>query len=282
VGGRSGAKVVVVNLPFPGATAGVLERAILEAVTPRTRLVLVDHVTSQTGMILPVENLVRRLDESGVDTLVDGAHAPGMLPLDLTGLGSAYYTGNCHKWLCAPKGAGFLYVREDRRERIRPLTISHGANTRRPGRSRFHDEFDWVGTDDPSAFLCVPESIDFIGSLLPGGWPQVMTRNRSLVLGGRETTRRALGVDAPCPDSMIGTLASLPLPDGSPDPPESPLYTDPLQDVLLETYGIEVPVIPWPAPPRRLLRLSAQLYNGEDDYDRLAAALGRTLARDTS
>ena len=277
VGGRSGAKVVVVSLPFSGATAGIVEQAILDAVTPRTRLVLVDHVTSQTAMILPVENLVRRLDERGVDTLVDGAHAPGMLPLDLTGLGSAYYTGNCHKWLCAPKGAGFLHVREDRREQIRPLTISHGTNTRRPGRSRFHDEFDWVGTDDPSAFLCVPESIDFIGSLLPGGWPEVMTRNRSLVLAGRETIRRALEVDAPCPDSMIGTLASLPLPDGSPGPPESPLYTDPLQDVLLETYGIEVPVIAWPAPPKRLLRLSAQLYNGEDDYDRLAAAIGRTL-----
>jgi isopenicillin-N epimerase len=104
-----------------------------------------------------------------------------------------------------------------------------------------------------------------------------MTRNRRLVLAGRETIRRALGVEAPCPESMIGALASLPLPDGSPDPPQSPLYTDPLQDVLLETYGIEVPVIAWPAPPKRLLRLSAQLYNGEDDYDRLAAALGRAL-----
>jgi len=105
----------------------------------------------------------------------------------------------------------------------------------------------------------------------------VMTRNRTLVLSGRETIRRALGLDPPCPDSMIGSLASLPLPDGSPDPPQSPLYTDPLQDVLLETHGIEVPVIPWPVPPQRLLRISAQLYNSEDDYGRLAVALGRIL-----
>jgi isopenicillin-N epimerase len=274
---RSGAEVVVVRVPFIGATPEELERAVLDAVTSRTRLALLDHITSQTGMILPVETLVRRLDERGVDTLIDGAHAPGMLPVDLAELGSAYYTGNCHKWLCAPKGAGFLYVREDRRELIRPLTISHGSNTRRVGRSRFHDEFDWMGTDDPSAFLCVPDAIEFIGSLLPGGWPEVMTRNRSLVLAGREIVRDALELDTPCPDSMIGSLAALPLPDGAAEPSRSALYLDPLQDVLLERHGIEVPVIPWPAPPERLLRISAQLYNSKDDFRRLAEALRSTL-----
>jgi len=279
---RFGATVVVVPVPFPGSTPEKIEDAILAGVSPRTRLALIDHVTSPTGMVLSIKRLVRRLSEIGVDTLVDGAHAPGMVPLDLTELGSAYYTGNCHKWLCAPKGAAFLYVREDRREDVRPLTISHGATTRRLGRSRFHDEFDWIGTGDPSAFLCVPESIAFLGSLLPGGWPEVMERNRALALAAREKIRAALGVAAPCPDSMIASLAVLPLPDGSPDhraPTTTFSALDPLQDLLWERHRIEVPIVPWPARPKRLVRISAQLYNSAEQYGRLAETLRRALGR---
>jgi isopenicillin-N epimerase len=184
--------------------------------------------------------------------------------------------GNCHKWICAPKGAAFLHVREDRREAVRPLTISHGANTPRPGRSRFHDEFDWQGTDDPTPFLSVPVAIEFLQELVPGGWPEIRERNRELVLRARELLASALRVDPPCPDEMIGSLASLPLPDGSSDPPQSPLYVDPLQESLLREHGIEVPVVPWPAPPRRLLRVSAQLYNEIGQYERLVAALEAT------
>ncbi|MCP3981568.1 MAG: aminotransferase class V-fold PLP-dependent enzyme [bacterium] len=274
---RSGARVVVVSIPFPIEGPAEAVDRVLRAVTDRTRLALLDHVTSQTGMRLPIERLVAELGAAGVDTLVDGAHAPGMLDLDVSRVGAAYYTGNCHKWLCAPKGAAFLYVREDRRERVRPLTISHGANSPRPGRSRFHDEFDWTGTDDPTAFLCVPAAIERIGSLLPGGWPEVRARNRALALEGRRVVADALGAPLPCPDSMIGSLASLPLPDGSPEPPETPLYADPLQAVLLNEHAIEVPVIPWPAPPRRLVRLSAQLYNEPEHYRRLAEALVGSL-----
>jgi isopenicillin-N epimerase len=245
----------------------------VNAVTPRTRLALLDHVTSQTGLVLPIARLVRELDAMGVDTLVDGAHAPGMIDLNIDAIGAAYYTGNCHKWLCAPKGAGFLHVRSDRRETIRPLVISHGANSTRTERSRFHLEFDWVGTDDPTAMLCVPEAIRFMGSLLPGGWDELRAHNRALVLKGRDIVCRALDIASPCPDEMIGSLASMPLAPGSADPPASALYADPLQAVLLERWGIEVPVIPWPAPPRRLIRISAQLYNSSEEYELLAEAL---------
>ncbi|MCZ6787027.1 MAG: aminotransferase class V-fold PLP-dependent enzyme, partial [Planctomycetota bacterium] len=225
------------------------------------------------GLVLPLKRIVDGLAERGIDTLVDGAHAPGMLPLDLREIGAAYYAGNCHKWICAPKGAGFLWVRDEFREQVRPLTISHGANTRRPGRSRLHDEFDWTGTDDPSAFLSVPASIELMESLLPGGWPEIRDRNRELALAGRRILCEALGVEPPCPDEMIGSLAALPLPDGSSEPPESALYTDPLQETLFHEHRIEVPVIPWPAPPSRLLRISAQLYNREEQYERLGAVL---------
>jgi isopenicillin-N epimerase len=277
VAARSGARVVVASVPFPASSAEEVLEVILGAVTPRTRIALLDHVTSPTGMILPVERLVRDLEGRGVDTLVDGAHAPGMLPLTLRELRSAWYVGNCHKWLCAPKGAGFLYAREDRRDRVRPLTISHGANTPRRGRSRFHDEFDWVGTEDPTAFLCIGRAIECIGSMVEGGWGEVRRRNRDTVLEGRSVLARALDVPLPCPDRMIGSLASLPLPDGSAEPPESALYTDPLQELLNRKHRIEVPVIPWPAPPRRLVRISAQLYNHAGQYRRLGEALRREL-----
>jgi isopenicillin-N epimerase len=237
-----------------------------------------DHVTSQTGLIFPIERLVSALAERGVDTLVDGAHAPGMVPLTLKKLGAAYYAGNCHKWLCAPKGAGFLYVRRDRQQFIRPLTISHGGNTPRRDRSRFLIEFGWTGTCDPSSFLSIPSALRCVGALLPGGWPQVMRQNRALALTGRQTLCEALKIEPPCPDELIGSLASIPLPDAnSSEPPSSPLYSDPLQDWLRTEFGIEVPVIPWPAPPKRLLRISAQLYNSIEQYAYLARVLRAEL-----
>lgn len=273
VASRSGLRVVVASVPFPIAGPDEALEAILGAATPRTTLALIDHVTSQTGLILPLKAIVEGLADRGIDTLVDGAHAPGMLPLGVEEIGAAYYAGNCHKWLCAPKGAGFLWVRSDFRDQVRPLTISHGANTHRQGRSRLHNEFDWMGTDDPSAFLSVPTSIEFLESLVPGGWPEIIRRNHELALAGRRILADALDVEPPCPDEMIGSLAALPLPDGSSEPPESPLYTDPLQETLFREHRIEVPVVPWPVPPKRLLRISAQLYNREEQYERLGAAL---------
>ena len=275
---RSGATVVVVQVPFPVASPDEVVEAVLAGVTERTRLALLDHVTSQTGLVLPIRRLVRELDGRGVDTLVDGAHGPGMVDLNLDDLGAAYYAGNCHKWLCAPKGAAFLHVRADLRERVRPVVISHGANSTRSDRSRFHLEFDWVGTDDPTAVLCVPEAIRFMGSLLEGGWPELRRRNRQLALQARDELCRALGIERPCPDEMIGSMAALPLPPGASDPPASALYTDPLQSALLERWRIEVPVIPWPAPPDRLVRISAQLYNSVEQYRRLGRALADLLA----
>jgi isopenicillin-N epimerase len=272
--GRARARVVVATIPFPVRQADEIIEAVLRCVTSRTRLALLDHVTSQTGLVLPIQQLVRELDRRGVDTLVDGAHAPGMVPLDLEALGAAYYTGNCHKWLGAPKGAGFLHVRPDRQPLVRPLAISHGANSPRTDRSRFLIEFGWTGTWDPTAYLSVPEALRFMDSLLPGGWPAIQRRNRALALAARALLCRALGIEPPCPDDLIGAMASLPLPDApATAPPRSPLYADPLQERLLREHRLEVPVIPWPAPPKRLLRISCQLYNHLPQYERLAKAL---------
>ena len=269
---RWGARVVVAHLPFRGATPDSLVERILERVTARTRLALIDHVTSPTALIVPIERLVPALASRGVDTLVDGAHAPGMLPLALEQLGAAYYTGNCHKWLCAPKGAAFLYVRADRRERTRPLAISHGANAPTAQRSRFRNEFDWIGTVDPTAWLSVPVALRFLESRLPGGFDALRRHNRALVLRGRASLCRALALEPPVPDELIGSMVSLPLPDDAARA-SSPLACDAEQDRIWREHRIEVPITAWPAPPARLLRISAQLYNEPADYDALARAL---------
>ncbi len=276
VAARRGAAVDVAALPFPLGTAGEVVEALVDALRPTTRLVLIDHVTSPTGLVLPVERIVPALAERGVETVVDGAHAPGMLPLALGELGAAYYAGNAHKWLCAPKGAGFLHVRGDLHGTTRPTVISHGANAPLAGRSRLHAEFDWTGTADPSPYLCIPTAIATVGGLLPGGWPEVRRHNRELALAGRDLLATALGIEPPCPDGMIGSLAALPLPDGTHRELPPPLFHDPLQEQLWERHRIEVPIIPWPAPPRRLVRISAQLYNDLSQVEQLAAALGES------
>jgi isopenicillin-N epimerase len=270
-----GARVVLVPVPFPLDGPDQVVGPLLDAVTPRTRLAVLDHVTSPTGLVFPLERLVPALAARGVDTLVDGAHTPGMLPLDLRALGAAYYAGNCHKWLCAPKGAAFLHVRRDRQAAVRPLVISHGANSPRQDRSRFRLEFDWTGTADPTAWLTVPEALRVVGDAVPGGWPAVMARNHALAVTARRRLAQALEVPLPCPDAMLGSLAALALPDAArPAPPRRDL----LQASLFDRFAIEVPVIAWPAPPRRLLRISCQLYNSDADYERLADALRTLLA----
>jgi isopenicillin-N epimerase len=280
VAGRAGAKVVVARVPFPFQSSGQLEEAIMSRVTPRTKLALIDHVTSQTGIILPVERLVSQLAARGVDTLVDGAHGPGMVPLRLEQLGAAYYTGNCHKWLCAPKSAGFLHVHPDRQSLIHPLTISHGLTSPRKDRSLFLIEFGWTGTLDFSACLSVAEVLRFMEGLVPGGWTEIMARNHTLALEGRNLLCQTLNVAAPCPEECIGSMASVPLPDAREDGRASPpLYIDPLQDKLLARHAIEVPVISWPGFPKRLLRISAQLYNSREQWQLLAGALRELLPR---
>jgi isopenicillin-N epimerase len=261
---RSGAKIVVAEIPYPIESSEQAIEPILQAVSSKTRLALLDHITSQTGLVFPIAKIIQALTQQNIDTLIDGAHAPGMVAIDLATIGATYYTGNCHKWLCAPKGAAFLYVRRDKQPEIRPLTISHGANSPRRDRSRFRLEFDWTGTDDPTAYLCVPEAVRFMGSRLPGGWSELMRHNRENAIAARKILCEILKVTPPCPDEMIGSLATVPLSEGS--------YVE-LQDALLEKFGIEVPIVPYPATPKRLVRISAQIYNTLDQYEKLGRAL---------
>ncbi len=276
---RYGATVALARVPFPVADAGQVVQAYLDAVTPRTRLALVSHVTSPTALVFPVAAIVRELERRGIDTLVDGAHAPGMVPVDLRSLNAAYWTGNGHKWLCAPKGSGILHVRADVRAQVRPLVVSHGANAGRDDRPRFRLEFDWTGTGDPTPWLTLPAAIRFVGGLHDDGWPGLMATNRALTRDGRDRLCNALGIPAPAPDAMLGAMASVALPGIA----ATDAATRELQAALLDEDGIEVPVLPFPVPAaladgatasQAVVRLSAQRYNRPDEYARLAERVG--------
>jgi isopenicillin-N epimerase len=269
---RVGGRVVTAELPFPVDNELEVIDAILAGVTGRTRLVVVDHVTSQTALVLPVAPIARELCRRGIDLLVDGAHAPGQLDLHVAQVGATYYVGNCHKWLCAPKGVGFLWVHPDRRERVRPAVISHGANAPVAARERFRAEFEWTGTDDPTAALCVPVAIRIVEEMVTGGWPALRRRNHQLAVAARRSLCDALGVEPPCPDAMIGSMAAVPLPPSlEPRPPHGAVH--PLQARLYDDYRIQVPVFPWPRWPAQLVRVSAHVHNRLDEYERLASAL---------
>lgn len=274
---RARAAVVVAPLPFPCTGPEAIVQRVMDRVTSRTRLAVLDHVTSPSALVLPVERLVPELQGRGVDVLVDGAHAPGMLELDLDRLGAAYYTGNGHKWWCAPKGVGFLHAREDRQQGLLPAVLSHGVNTE-DERPAFHRVFDWLGTMDPTPALCLPTALDAVGGLTPGGLPAVRVRGQALARAAARHLAERLAVTRAGPEEMLGSMVTLALP---PDPAGAarwdrstrPVMVPQLQTDLFEEYGVEVVIGYWPRECERYLRISAAPYNSLGDYDTLADAL---------
>jgi len=277
---RAECRVVVVRIPFPIDGPEVVLERMLDAITDRTRLALVDHVTSATGLVFPLSELIAGFHRKGVAVLVDGAHAPGMIDLEIEALAPDYYTGNCHKWMCAPKGAAFLYVGRDLQHEVRPAVISHGANAGLEGNARYRAEFEWMGTRDITPWLCVPKAIEYMASLVPDGWSGVRAGNHQLVVAGRRTVCQRLGIAPSCPDAMLGSLAAIHLPDRGNFPTSdatSTLARDPLQEALFEQHRLEVPVLRCPESGRKILRISAQLYNEIGEYERLADGLEALL-----
>lgn len=205
--------------------------------------------------------------------MVDGAHAPGMIRVDLTKIGADYYTANHHKWLCGPKASGFLYVRSELQHEVRPTVISHAANRSRPGRSRFIAEFDWNGTYDPTPILALPKAIEFLSNLRPGGLDAHLEANHVLAINARSLLTEMLEIEPPAPVSMIGSLITLPLPPG---PKAEEGKIDPLQQRLFDRYQIEVPII---CASHRWFRVSCQAYNDIEQYQRLGEALRVELGK---
>ena len=269
---RSGARTVVIRIPFRIDDESDIIDPIISAISDRTVLAMIDTVSSPTGIRMPFEKLVGLIQERGVDVLVDAAHGPGIVPLDIRKLNAAYITGNCHKWICTPKGSAFLHIRDDRREGVKPLTIGHGYSSDLPSAEKFRMEFDWTGTRDPSPWLCIPFAISHIGGLINGGWTEIMNKNHEMVIFGRDLLCETLDISPPTPDSMVSSMSSVEFPWNE-DVGPAPIDGDPIHNTLFDEYRIQVPVISWPNHNRKYLRISAQVYNSKEDYHYLSDSL---------
>jgi isopenicillin-N epimerase len=265
-----GARYVRHPLPLPVTTAEEFVEVFCSGITPRTRIVFISHITSPTALRFPVEAICRRAREMGLLSIVDGAHAPGQISLDLPELGADLYTGACHKWLCAPKGAAFLYAQREIQDRLRPLVISWGWEAEEPSASRFIDHHEWQGTRDIAAFLSVPAAIRFQQD---HDWDLVRRDSNQLASETRQRINNLTGYDAVCPDSQdwFIQMCAAWLPEVDCDALHGRLYDD---------FGIEVVAHRWNGRP--LIRVSFQAYNDEADADALLDALDQLLPEMTS
>jgi len=263
--GKIGARYVVQPLPSPLDDPEDVVAAVWAGVTPRTKVLFLSHITSPTAVILPIERLIARAREAGIWTVIDGAHAPGQIPIDLHGLGVDFYGGNCHKWLCAPKGTGFLYARRELQPLLEPLVISWGWEARDPSGSPFVDEHEFQGTRDFAATLAVPDAIQFQAE---HDWPRVREECHELAALARTEIAELTGLPPFTPDSpaWYAQLASIPLPPGDPLTLKRRLYDE---------YQIEIPIVEW--ADQRFVRISAQGYNTRADVGRLVDALAEIL-----
>lgn len=261
VAARTGAVLVEAALPFPDPDEQGIVAAVGARVGPRTRLVILDHITSPSALILPLEKLIAHCREAGVKVLVDGAHGPGQVPLDLDGLGADWYVGNCHKWLMAPKGCAFLWTRPDRQRDLHPVVISHGYG------KGYLAEFDWTGTRDPSPCLAVDAAIAFHRAL---GGPKLMDRNNRLAHDGARLLVDRLGTRCGAGPAFHGSMQIVQLPLDGPGTPERALA---LRARLLDEFRCDAPL--HCLAGNVWLRLSAQAYNTIDDYERLAEVAAR-------
>lgn len=258
---KQGAIYINRPLPLPVTTPENVLEQFWAGVTPRTRVIFISHITSPTALTWPVAAICQRARAAGILTVVDGAHAPGQIELDLSSLGADFYTGNCHKWLCAPKGAAFLFARPAVQHLIEPLIISWGWESEKPGQSRFIDYLEWTGTHDIAAYLSVPAAIDFQAAY---AWDSVRRSCHALVEQARQQINALTGLPPICPDEGVWfqQMATIRLPACD---------TESLKERLWEEWKIEVPIITWNRAP--LLRVSIQAYNDEADLARLIDAL---------
>jgi isopenicillin-N epimerase len=260
---KNGAKFVKADIAFPIQSKDEFLNSFFKAVTSKTRVIFLSHITSMTAMIFPVEEVVEFAWENNILSIIDGAHVPGHIPLNINTLNPDIYTGACHKWMCSPKGASFLYVKREMQENIHPLVVSWGWESENPGDSQFLDWHEWQGTRDMSAFLTIPAVVKFMDD---NDWPNVSRKCREMVIQTRNQLLNYLNISLPCPNDWLGQMASIPLPFNA---------AVEIKNVLLNKYHIQVPIFTWEG--KVYLRYSIQAYNSESDLEKLFSAIKELL-----
>ncbi len=268
---QKGVKVHKVEIPFPANDNTTIFNKVMEKVNERTKLIFIDHITSETATIMPVEMIIEAASKRGIEVFVDGAHAPGMIPLDISKLKPDYYTGNCHKWLYTPKGSAFLYVNPQKFDQMVPTVISNHYNDGKTPAQRFRNSFDWSATMDYSGYACVGKTIEYLEKEVEGGWKEIRKRNHALALKGRDILTDMLNLSPTVPDQMTGSIVTMKLGSKSLKDPKTGL--DIVQIELLDKYKIEALITTLYPTDERIIRISAALYNNEEGYVKLGKAL---------
>jgi isopenicillin-N epimerase len=257
---QAGATHREIDIPLPVTSGDQIRDLVLDGLGPRTKLLVIDHVTSPTALVFPIEEIVAGCRAKGVKVLADGAHAPGMLPVDVQKIGADYYTANLHKWVCGPRGSAFLWVSPEHQESVHPTVISHHLD------EGFSKEFGWTGTRDLSAWLSVPAAIAFLKEL---GWKQMIQHNHQMATWAQQMLCERWDVQpiSPMDGSLLGSMATVVLPGSLAELTE----TLPLQQRLYDEFKTEQPLVQWGG--RTMLRVSCQVYNTPAEYERLAEVI---------
>ena len=254
-------KKIKLNIPI-NSKKEFLE-TFLNSITKNTKAIFISHLTSATAMIFPIKEIINFAKKNKILTIIDGAHIPGHIDLDLKEIDPDIYVGACHKWMCTPKGVSFLYVKKKLQEQVHPLIISWGWNSDNPGISKFLDWHEWQGTRDMSAFLTIPMAINFLHE---NDWQTLSQTCKEKVVQLRNDFIDFLHFTPPCPNDWLGQMASIPIP-----------ITDPenFKNKLLSNYNIQIPVFKW--EDKILLRYSIQVYNSEEELEKLLYAVKELL-----
>ncbi|MEZ4908253.1 MAG: aminotransferase class V-fold PLP-dependent enzyme [Saprospiraceae bacterium] len=267
-------KVNIVNIPFENANDNDILTALEKAITKKTTFALIDHISSASATIFPVKDIIDLLQQKNIKVLIDGAHAPGMIPLNIDELHPDYYVGNCHKWLCAPKGTAFLFVGQEHQNIITPLVISHHNDMF--DNNNWSNQFIWDGTNDFSPFLCIEDSIEYMKNLFPGGWEEIMKHNSNLIIEAGNHIVKKLDLDFNISENYRASILSLPL-NIKYIKPQKFNQKLPIQETLFNKYKIEVPIVKYPGTNDLYIRISAQIYNSIEQYEYLAESLLKIL-----
>jgi isopenicillin-N epimerase len=262
---KTGVKYINYPIPLPVSTHAEFIDQFWQGVTPNTKVIFLSHITSETALIIPVEKICARAKAAGILTVIDGAHAPGQIPVDLEKINADIYTGACHKWLGAPKGSAFLYANKASQPWLEPLVVSWGFEAEKPGGSQFIDYHEWQGTNDISSYLSVPAAIEFQEE---HDWRSVRKQCREMLGEARKRLVEVIGIPEICPDRLEwwAQMAAIELPE---------LDLELLQRKLYAEYQVEVPVYRWAGVP--YLRVSIQGYNTQVDIEALINGLKQLI-----